>query len=104
MHVYEKTYNLIPFLNDQTENFIAWICPLLTTVNVPMDQYIYYETDLIGEIFFLSTGWAGFVLPFKQNVVYIDIGVGDFFGEADFAVTAAAENMDIDSMFELINQ
>ena len=31
---------------------------------VPMDMIIYYETDPINEVYFLMTGFAGFVLPF----------------------------------------
>lgn len=45
MYVYKDLYSQIPFLNKQIDNFIAWIFPLLNQIFIPMDQYIYYETD-----------------------------------------------------------
>lgn len=53
-----------------------------------MDQYLYYETDMIIEIYFITTGQAGFVIPLDDNICYIDIMKGDFFGEIDFIFPA----------------
>ena len=44
---------------------------------MPIEQYIYYESDNIEDIFFLVKGSCGYVLPFKKNVVYIEIEPGD---------------------------
>ena len=64
MYIYKDSYEKIDFLRDQSENFLAWICPLLQQVYIPIDQYLYYETDHIVEIYFVQEGMAGFVLPF----------------------------------------
>jgi hypothetical protein len=39
-------------------------------------------------VYFVIKGKAGFVLPFKKNVVYIEINQGDYFGDVDFVVAA----------------
>lgn len=103
MYVYKPMYTSIRYLRDQSDAFIAWVCPLLQSTFIPMDQYIYYESDQIVEIYFLSQGWCGFVLPFKQNMVYVDIQPGDFFGEADFAVSAMQSEIEISDMIDQIN-
>ena len=63
--MYKESYENIPYLGGQSESFLAWICPLLKQVFIQADQYIYYETDCIEEIYFLVKGNPGFVLPFK---------------------------------------
>lgn len=34
-------------------------------------------------MYFLCSGAAGFVIPFKRNIVYVEIDEGDDFGQAD---------------------
>lgn len=68
-----------------------------------MDQYLYYETDIILEIYFITKGQAGFVIPLDDNIVYIDIMEGDYFGEIDFIFPARQHQMDIDEMIDKIN-
>lgn len=70
---------------------------------IPIEQYIYYETDQITEIYFLTKGNAGFVLPFKRNIVYIEIEKGDQFGEIDFVVASGPHNFSVEEMVEKIN-
>jgi len=43
------------------------------------------------------------VLPFKQNIVYIDIMNGDHFGEIDFYISAKEQGMNIAEMMEKLN-
>lgn len=88
MHIYKESYQKITYLRTQNNNFLAWICPLLSQVYIPMDQYIYYETDLITEIYFMTKGLAGFVLPCKLNIVFLYIGRGEYFGEIDLVAAA----------------
>lgn len=77
---------------------MAWVCPLLNQEFIPMDQYLYYETDLIEHIYFVNKGLAGFVLPFAKNIVYITILDGDYFGEIDFVFPALEKGMQIGEM------
>ena len=42
------------------------------------------------------------MLPFKSNIVYIEINNGDNFGEIDCFATAEEHEMTIDDMFENI--
>jgi CRP-like cAMP-binding protein len=103
MHLYKDSYESIHYLKLQSDSFIGWICPLLKQVFIPIEQYIYYETDQITEIYFLTKGNAGFVLPFKQNIVYIEIEKGDHFGEIDFVVASGSKMLSVEEMVELIN-
>ena len=89
MYIYKNAYTTIDFLNNQhSENFLAWICPLLKQNFIPMDMFIYYESDYIDQIYFHLSGFSGFVLPFKKNIVYIEIHNGDLFGEIDLIASA----------------
>lgn len=45
MHLYKESYESIHYLRFQSDSFIGWICPLLKQVYIPIEQYIYYETD-----------------------------------------------------------
>lgn len=103
MHVYKAKYEKVNYLRVQSDNFLGWVCPLLQQEFIPAEQYLYYETDLITDIYFLTNGTIGFVLPFKQNIVYIEINNGDFFGEIDLNVEAGANDMTILEMMELLN-
>ena len=97
MYLFKEAYENIDYLkSEQSENFLAWICPLLTQTFFPMDQYVYYETDIITEIYFVQSGFAGFVLPFKYNIVYIEVLKGDFFGEIDFVVAARENDISVE--------
>ena len=77
MYLYKPLYTAVTYLSKQGESFLGWVCPLLKQSFIPIEQYIYYETDQITEIYFLTKGNAGFVLPFKRNIVYIEIEKGD---------------------------
>ena len=73
MMLYKEQYVQIGYLKDMDENFLGWICPLLKQEFVLVEQYLYQETDMIHDIYFISSGTAGFVLPLKYNKVYIEI-------------------------------
>jgi len=75
----------------------------MSEIFVPMDMYIYYETDPIQEIYFLMTGFAGFVLPFQTNIVFIEIQPGDKFGEIDYLSSVTQNKNKCNSVEELIN-
>ena len=47
---------------------------------------------------------SGFVLPFKSNIVYINIYSGSYFGEIDFVVPAKTHGISIEQMIDSINQ
>jgi len=68
-----------------------------------MDQYVYYETDLIKEVYFQCKGFAAFVLPFQSNIIYIEIENGCQFGEIDFIVSAKDNKLDLEQLFENLN-
>lgn len=80
LKVYEKTYDQIHYLKNKPEIFLSWICPMLKASFHVADQYIYYETDMIDSIHFLTKGFAGYVLPIRKNIVFVEINKGDDFG------------------------
>ena len=42
-------------------------------------------------------------MPFKENIVYIEINNADTFGDIDFVVASGDQEMNIEEMFENIN-
>ena len=58
--------------------------PLLKPIKVEAGQYIYREEDPIDEIYFLVTGQAGYALKDCEDLVYLIIDQGYYFGEIDF--------------------
>lgn len=69
---------------------------------MPEEQYIFYESDSVENLFFLVKGNAGYVIPFKRNVVYVEIEKGNHFGEIDIVNTALTSNIDLDLLMENI--
>lgn len=65
-----------------------------------MDQYIFYETDQIVEVYFQINGYSAFVLPFQHNIVYIAITQGEIFGEIDFIISAREQGMEVEEMID----
>ena len=98
MILYKEQYGKIGYLKNMDENFLGWICPLLKQEFVLVEQYLYYETDMIHDIYFMSSGTAGFVLPLKYNKVYIEINSGDHFGEIDLLISARERRHTLDQM------
>ena len=82
-------------MQEKSNNFITWVCPLLKRIVFTQDQYIYYENDNVECIYFLTHGVAGFVLPFRKNIVYVEIDEGDDFGQADITASSIEENTEI---------
>jgi hypothetical protein len=71
------------FFQGKTKTFIAWICPLLKSYVITEDEYIYFEGDDVGGMYFLKEGSCGFVLPKHNNVKYINVDIGSYFGIMD---------------------
>ena len=61
---------------------------------------MYYETDMVDEIYFLTSGTAGFTLPLKSNIVYIEINEGDYFGEIDLLIECSEKQVSIEYLME----
>ena len=80
LKIYEKTYDQIHYLKNKSETFLSWICPMLKANHHAVDHYIYYETDIIDSIHFLTKGKAGYVLPIRKNIVFVEVESGDDFG------------------------
>lgn len=83
LYVYEQRYKHINFFENQSADFIVWMCPLLKPQFFNSSQFFYYESEFLNQIFFLTNGKAAFVLPRYQNVQYIKIRKGNHFGVMD---------------------
>lgn len=64
------------------------------------DSQIYYETDLADSIYFLVGGAAGFVIPFRRNIVYIEVDTGDEIGQEDLVEFSEEQDCDILTIIE----
>ena len=100
MYVYKEAYNTIEFLKNGSENFLSWICPLLEQNWYTSDQIVYYESDIIKELFFQLNGFTGYVIPFDTNVVYIQVENGDMFGDIDFIASAKEKGINNREMIQ----
>jgi hypothetical protein len=83
LYLHEQTYKKIFFLQERSNPFKAWLCPMLKPMLVQEMQYVYQDEDQINHIYFLQAGECGFVLPKHENIKYINIPVGANFGIID---------------------
>lgn len=80
LFIYESTFKQFDFFYDRPISFITWICPLLKPLIKLKDQYVFFEGDDISGIYFMQNGNIGYVLPRHQNVMYIRLNAGLYFG------------------------
>ena len=83
LFIHESTYEKITYLQEKTNPFIAWICPLFKPLLSMSDQYVFFEGDDVKHTYFLKSGECGFVLPKHSNLKYIEISEGSYFGIID---------------------
>lgn len=84
LFIHETTYSRILFLRtNNSESFLAWICPLIKANIYDDREYIYFDGDDINMIYFLKYGSCGFVLPRYSNIKYINVNIGATFGLVD---------------------
>lgn len=72
------------FFRNKPPYFIAFVGPLLKPIRIEADNFIYREGDPIEEIFFLTRGKAAFVSQMLDELPYMIIEAGYYFGEIDF--------------------
>ncbi|TNV83436.1 hypothetical protein FGO68_gene1262 [Halteria grandinella] len=72
------------FFRNKPAIFIAFIGPLLKPLRIEIDNFIYREGDPIEEIYFLIKGKASFVSQKMDEIPYLIIEAGLYFGEIDF--------------------
>lgn len=83
IYLYEDMHKSVRFLRKKTQVFISWICPLLKPTILTENEYVYFEGDTVGCIYFLREGNCGFVLPKHSNAKYINIEKRSHFGLID---------------------
>ena len=82
--IYKEIYEKVDYLKGKADHFIAWICPRFQPkVSAPTEN-IYYENDLLDDIYFLMAGSCSYVLPKFANTGYIKILPHTSFGLIDF--------------------
>ena len=83
MFLFRGIQKQIHFLQDKSSSFLAWICPLLQPSVFLDQQYMFFEGDDVGCIYFLKNGKCSYVLPKHNNQSYINISLGSCFGIID---------------------
>jgi CRP-like cAMP-binding protein len=76
-----------PFFKNKSRQFISVIGPMLKPQKILKNDYIYSEGSPIDEIYFLSKGKAALVISDKQDIAYLQIDSGFYFGEVDLLET-----------------
>ena len=56
MLIYESLYENVDFLIGKQERFISWMCPLLQVRVTAPKEIIYYENDVLSNVYFLKSG------------------------------------------------
>jgi len=98
LYIHEGTYKKLKCFKGRSHAFISWMCPLLQPQMTNEQQYIFMEGDDVTNIYFLVDGQCGYSLPKYDNLVYIKIIEGDFFGVIDIIHSIHKhEETDIDS-------
>ncbi len=72
------------FFKKKPPHFIAFIGPLLRPLRVEEGSFVYKEGDPIESIFFLTKGIAAYVNIHINDLPYMMVEPGFYFGEIDF--------------------
>ena len=48
----------------------------------------------------MTNGGAGFVIPFKSNIIYVEINSGDDFGQADIVACSIDHGVDLQEILK----
>lgn len=96
LFIHEKTYKRIWFLKDQAWSFIAFICPLLKPLLFQEAEVVYRDGDEVNCIFFVKSGDVGNVLPFHNNIKYVDYVEGCHFGVLDIISSCFAHEIKVE--------
>jgi CRP-like cAMP-binding protein len=99
MYIYSSMFNNIRFLQSTSKSFISWICPLLKPYSLCQEEYIFQEGDEVHNIYFLIKGSASFVLPKYDNCRYINLQVGDLFGQIDIIGSCQSKELNFNDWF-----
>ena len=86
-YIFKRHCEDIPWLysikKKHRKDFIADIGPRFQPKLVRIGGYIYEEGDPVNEIYFLTKGFAGFVIPKYNDMVIVTLTKGDNFGIMD---------------------
>ena len=64
------------------------------------EEYVFFEGDDIGCIFFLTKGYTSYVLPKHNNQKYVTISEGESFGVVDIIGSVYKEDkLEIENWF-----
>ena len=92
--IHKQIVSKFPFFQAQSAEFIAHIGPLLRPRKIQKEDYVYREGDGIDEIYFLLQGTVELVIHEYDDVPYVIIPQGYYFGELDLIQMLIDENQD----------
>lgn len=81
--IHEHIIKTIPFFQNRSKEFIAFVAPLLHPMIFKQDTYVFEESQKVDKVYFLYKGMAGFVVPELDNLIYGLAEKGDFMGLID---------------------
>ena len=92
-YLYEGTFKKLQFMQNKSDSFLAWVCPLFKANVVCENEFIFVEGDGIDNLYILQEGVCGYVLA-KSNFKYINVTKGYIFGFVDI-ISSILENEDV---------
>jgi hypothetical protein len=91
MLIHDDVYKKIKVFKGRKPAFIAWICPKLKPAVYASTSLIFSDEEDVAEIYFLTKGKVGFVLPKFNNTCYIQVSIGQHFGIIDIVASIFAK-------------
>lgn len=81
--IHHETILKVPFFQDRTKEFIAFVTPLLQPEKVKENYYMYKENGQVDKVYFLYSGILGYVLPDMGDSIFGLGETGDLIGLID---------------------
>jgi len=101
--IYRKLVHGISFFENTEKKFISDVGPCLKKLTYNKGEIIFSEGENSHEMFFIKSGGVGYVIPEFDNVPFMLIGKGNYFGEVDmiygqkrkFSVVAQSHDVEL---------
>jgi len=87
--IYQPLVKGVKVLDGADPDLLHAIGPYLQKVKLNKNEFIFYQGEYSGEIYFIKKGEVGLALPEFNNEIFLRIKEGDYFGETDILYATA---------------
>lgn len=96
LFIYEDRYWNIPFIQNKSDLFISWICPLLKLHHYPKRACVFEEGDKARSIYFMKQGCAAYMVDIwhAESLPFVTVSSGHMIGGVD--IIGSSEKLQFD--------